>query len=45
MRKRASLAGGEGMKILVYGAGVIGSYLTHMLCAAGNDVTLLARGT
>lgn len=33
------------MKILVYGAGVIGSYLTHVLCVAGNDVTLLARGT
>lgn len=33
------------MKILVYGAGVIGSYLTHVLCAAGNDVTLLARGS
>lgn len=33
------------MKVLVYGAGVIGSYLTHVLCAAGNDVTLLARGT
>ncbi len=32
------------MKILIYGAGVIGSYLTHVLCAAGNDVTLLARG-
>lgn len=32
------------MKTLVYGAGVIGSYLTHVLCAAGNDVTLLARG-
>lgn len=32
------------MKILVCGAGVIGCYLTHMLCAAGNDVTLLARG-
>lgn len=32
------------MKVLVYGAGVIGSYLTHVLCAAGNDVTLLARG-
>ena len=32
------------MKILVYGAGVIGCYLTHVLCAAGNDVTLLARG-
>ena len=32
------------MKIFVYGAGVIGSYLTHVLCAAGNDVTLVARG-
>ena len=32
------------MKIFVYGAGVIGCYLTHALCAAGNDVTLLARG-
>lgn len=32
------------MKVLVYGAGVIGCLLTHNLCAAGNDVTLLARG-
>ena len=32
------------VKILVYGAGVIGCYLSHVLCAAGNDVTLLARG-
>lgn len=32
------------MKILVYGAGVIGSYFTHVLCAAGNSVSLLARG-
>lgn len=32
------------MKVLVYGSGVIGSYLAHVLCAAGNDVTLLARG-
>lgn len=32
------------MKVLVYGAGVIGCYLTHVLCEAGNDVTLLARG-
>lgn len=29
------------MKVLVYGAGVIGCYLTHVLCEAGNDVTLL----
>lgn len=33
------------MKVLVYGAGVIGCYLTHVLCEAGNDVTLLARGS
>ena len=32
------------MKVLVYGAGVIGSYLAHVLCTAGNDVTVLARG-
>lgn len=32
------------MKVLVYGAGVIGCYLTHVLCEAGHDVTLLARG-
>ncbi len=47
---RAGLSGNsllkEGivMKVLVYGAGVIGAYLTHVLCEAGNDVTLLARG-
>lgn len=32
------------MKILVYGAGVIGCELAHMLIKAGNHVTLLARG-
>ncbi len=32
------------MKVLVFGAGVIGALLTHHLCDAGNDVTLLARG-
>lgn len=32
------------MKVLVYGSGVIGSYLAHVLCCAGNDVTVLARG-
>ena len=32
------------MKVLVYGSGVIGCYLAHVLCVAGNDVTLLARG-
>ena len=33
------------MKILVYGAGVLGSSLAHVLITAGNDVTLLARGS
>jgi 2-dehydropantoate 2-reductase len=33
------------MKILVYGAGVLGSTLAHVLIRAGNDVTLLARGS
>ncbi len=32
------------MKILVYGAGVLGSYLAHVLLRGGNDVTMLARG-
>ena len=32
------------MKVLVYGAGVIGSYLVHVLCTAGHAVTVLARG-
>ena len=32
------------MKILVFGCGVIGSYLVHQACAAGNDVTVAARG-
>jgi len=32
------------MKILVYGAGVLGSYLAHVLVRGGNDVTVLARG-
>ncbi|MDE6846430.1 MAG: NAD-binding protein [Lachnospiraceae bacterium] len=32
------------MKILVYGAGVIGCELAHVLKKSGNDVTLLARG-
>lgn len=33
------------MKVLVYGAGVIGGQLCHVLCRCGNDVTVLARGT
>ena len=32
------------MKILVFGAGVLGCNLTRNLCRAGKDVTLLARG-
>lgn len=32
------------MRVLIIGAGVIGCYLTHVLCGAGQDVTLLARG-
>ena len=32
------------MKVLVYGAGAIGCHLTHVLCDAGNEVTLPARG-
>lgn len=32
------------MKILVYGCGVIGSFLIHKLCEAGNDVTVVSRG-
>ena len=33
------------MKVLVYGSGVIGCYLAHVLCTIGNDVTLLTRGS
>jgi 2-dehydropantoate 2-reductase len=32
------------MKVLVYGAGVIGCSVAHALCEAGNEVTLVARG-
>ncbi|MBE6128494.1 MAG: ketopantoate reductase family protein [Erysipelotrichaceae bacterium] len=32
------------MKILIYGAGVIGGQLCHALCSCGNDVTVVARG-
>lgn len=32
------------MKILIYGAGVIGGQLTHTLMKCGNDVTVVARG-
>lgn len=33
------------MKILVFGAGVLGCNLARNLFRAGKDVTLLARGT
>jgi 2-dehydropantoate 2-reductase len=36
--------GGYRMRVLVYGAGVLGSYLAHVLVRGGNDVTMLARG-
>ena len=32
------------MKVLIYGAGVIGGQLAHALSACGNDVTVIARG-
>lgn len=32
------------MKILVYGAGVIGGCLAHCLCQTKNEITILARG-
>ncbi|MDO4791736.1 MAG: 2-dehydropantoate 2-reductase N-terminal domain-containing protein [Buchananella hordeovulneris] len=32
------------MRVLVYGAGVIGGLLAHELCRTGQDVTVLARG-
>ena len=32
------------MKILVYGAGVIGGQLAHALSVCGNEVTVIARG-
>ncbi|MDQ0195292.1 ketopantoate reductase [Paenibacillus wynnii] len=32
------------MRILVFGAGVLGSYLAHALVRGGNDITVLARG-
>lgn len=32
------------MKVLVYGAGAMGCYLAYVLCKAGNEVTLAARG-
>lgn len=41
--KLASVDGRRKRKVLVFGAGVIGSYLAHVLCEAGNEVTVLAR--
>lgn len=32
------------MRVLVFGAGVLGSYLAHVLVRGDNDVTVLARG-
>ena len=33
------------MKILIFGAGVIGCEIAHELCCGNNDITLLARGS
>ena len=33
------------MDVLVVGIGVIGSYLAHAACDAGNAVTVVALGT
>ncbi len=33
------------MRVLVFGVGAIGSLMTHFLCEAGNDVTVVARST
>ena len=35
----------EPRKLLVIGVGVIGSYLTQVLCEAGHDVCVVARGS
>ncbi|MBR3157722.1 MAG: L-2-amino-thiazoline-4-carboxylic acid hydrolase [Atopobiaceae bacterium] len=37
-------AAGEPRRLLVVGVGVIGSYLTQVLCEAGHDVCVVARG-
>lgn len=42
-KRLASANGRHRRKVLVFGAGVIGSYLAHVLCEAGNEVTVLAR--
>ena len=39
-----NIAGGVNMRILVYGAGVLGCNLANNLYHAEKDVTLLARG-
>jgi ketopantoate reductase len=41
---RSARLEGERMKILVYGAGPLGSLFAARLCEAGHDVSLLARG-
>ena len=41
---KKQLAGGVNMRILVYGAGVLGCNLANNLYHAKKDVTLLARG-
>ena len=42
-RQAGTLRKEKAMKILVYGVGVIGSFLIHSLKKSGNDITLVAR--
>lgn len=37
------MGSGDPKKVLVFGVGVIGAYLTHALTEAGNEVTVLVR--
>ena len=39
----ASVNDAKRRRVLVFGAGVIGAYLAHVLIQAGNEVTILAR--
>lgn len=41
---QTSIWGGESLKVLVYGAGVMGSYLAYELKKKNEDITILARG-
>ena len=45
MRRSKQFSGGERMRILIYGAGVIGSLYAALLSEAGLDITVYARGS